>query len=658
LWPAPSRSGCTGQAGESADALRFCLRKLGYLDPDAADYRDQRRLRRALTARYRTLEALAAATTDPDASKALRAYGRARYLFTGLDGCGVRWWSSCPTTETAGYNALVQGGRCHNERPVEYATGPGLDVDISGCYGAALRKMVYPVGLPRVWSYQPNEARPTLEKWLNHNGQQLVDGLWTCTVSGPLPFEQDLVYSKLVKAADLRKAADGKDIPSEFALLRREIRNGIITADVLAALRAAATNEEWAAIRRLEVVTACAYLAKDRRADVGEWCREVLAAPSEDARARVNAGTAEDRRTRAWYGVPLEDFVGRLADERERCKQREREVASPQERQQWKGRDAVLKLLVNTLYGTAASRHFALGNVVVANNITARARVAVWMVAKALGLRQSITDGGIYTPSSVPVYSDKKPGLATLSRPWAWDDRRHGRTHAPMGGREWPAGVLPDDADAVALEQVRQFWSPYHLEFPFALSHKGDNTFVAAAYWSKADYALLTEKEKAPVVYKLRGKSRSKRDDRKPHPAYALLDNILAGKDAFPRDLGYTRRGILKVGLYLIAQASQGGYADLKGLRPGDNMPHQGYDARYNNVHMPLDDEATYQRRRRRKKVHRGRPVQWFERYQAGGIAAAHRAMVNDNLRLPGAPPSHPSPRKRVGTGANKDVTR
>jgi hypothetical protein len=64
----------------------------------------------------------------------------------------VRWWASQRSTETAPFNALVHSGRCNNERPDEYGTGPGADIDIVGCYGEALRRLTYPVGLPSVWS--------------------------------------------------------------------------------------------------------------------------------------------------------------------------------------------------------------------------------------------------------------------------------------------------------------------------------------------------------------------------------------------------------------------------------------------------------------------------------------------------------------------------
>jgi hypothetical protein len=69
-------------------------------------------------------------------------------------------------TETSYFNALVHGERCANENPYEYVTGPGLDADIECCCGGSLRELTFPVGLPSVWSYKPNEARPKLGEWL------------------------------------------------------------------------------------------------------------------------------------------------------------------------------------------------------------------------------------------------------------------------------------------------------------------------------------------------------------------------------------------------------------------------------------------------------------------------------------------------------------
>lgn len=52
-----------------------------------------------------------------------------------------------------------------------------------------------------------------------------------------------------------------------------------------------------------------------------------------------------------------------------------------------------IKLLVNTLYGVLASKFFDVGNVVVANNVTAKPRAKIWLALKVLGGLQTITDG-------------------------------------------------------------------------------------------------------------------------------------------------------------------------------------------------------------------------------------------------------------------------
>jgi hypothetical protein len=562
----------------------------------------------------------------------------ATFLYTGLDSCGVKWWASRPITETGCYNALVHGGRCQNENPFEYQMGCGLDIDISGCYGESLRSLEYPVGLPFVWSWTSNEKPPTLGDWLDSNEKDLVDGLWCAVLNGTLPFEQDLVFSKLVKVRDIRKAVwtaeqENGDIPTAFVMLRREIKNGILTADILRTIRAVASNSEWGAFRNLEVTTAVAYRRQDRQVGVAEWC-EMIMKDHGKFRSKPTAGTTADLRSRAWYGVPLEGFVGKLVDERKRFKRIGKDSTLAEvDRLNAQGLDGLLKLLVNTLYGDFASPHFTIGNAVIGNNITARARVGVWMVAKALGLRQSITDGGIYTPYFVCRFKpSRRPGLDTLSRSWEWkaDDRARG--YCPLGGLDWEAtwNALPGQQvlDRLAMDHVQDFWQPYGLDFPFLLEHKIMNTFNRAAYWSKGDYALQTDKETYRAV---RGKDKNRRT-RKQHPTFALLDNIIAGADNFPSDLEYTKGGIMKIGKYRIVQASNG-YEDLKALRPGDNLPEIEHVARYNNTCFPLKDEQDYLHRRNRRKYDRGKSVQWFERYGELGIASVHKGMKSDKMR-------------------------
>jgi hypothetical protein len=605
-------------------AWLICLAKLGYLNPTEDNYLEARERRCDILSRVRCRDDVQSLLDDLCDFYSLKCFTRDLYQYHAMSACGISWWSSRAKTESSLYNAIVQGGRCNNEMPNEYHTGPGLDIDLSSCYGTTLRSLTYPVGVPTVLSYKPNERRPTLGQFLKRWGRDLVDGLWQVIVSGRLPFEQDLVYSTIITPSRLAGAAERGDLAGCFALLRRETVNGIITANVYNTLLRVATNEERGALMQLEVVTAAFYRASDRR-DADAWVDEILAAPDGGAAACLDPGERPDTRPTLWYGVDLEGFIGPLVEERKRLKERAKEgdsSAGPL--------DNVVKLLINTLYGDLASRHFEIGNTVVANNITARARVGVWMVAKALGLRQTVTDGGIYTPNRVPFWRYKKPGLAVLSRMWEWTNHRRGRTWKPLGGRDWVPGECPADADVIAKDHISSFWEPYGLELSFELSHKAENAFLKAAYWSKADYALLLPGGQPPVM-KCRGKQKP-RPGETAHPRATLLKNILNDGDDYPSETGYWKGEILKVGRYLQALWSNG-YPWLKGLRPGDTVPPRHYHARENNLHMPLLTAADWKRRATRRKYRAKEPVEWFECWGDQGVGAVVRHMAADTLR-------------------------
>jgi hypothetical protein len=611
------------------EVLKYAIRKLGILDPDHKQHKysravlnsclggwivDEESVQTYETPGYRStqdvLDALARGEKD------IKQVLKARFLFTALDSCSVRWFASRPITETTGFSAIVQGGRCHNENPYEYVIGKGADIDISGCYGTALAKLDFPIGLPTVWGCSPNEKPMTLGQWWDSNRGELVPGLWTVTVSGRLNFDQDLIPSKLTKASDLRKPVkangDDGDVSGDMVILRQEIVNGILTHDNLQALMAIATNDEWSEIRQLKVICAAAYLKRDRVGSVDAWCDEVI-------RDRGEIKYRRDSRSRAWTAIPLLDFLGRLADRRKDYKARKKTASTEEERTKCDGMDTMLKLVINTLYGCISSRFFTINNTVVANNVTALGRLWVWILSKALGCRQTITDGGPYTLSQVRSFSGKKPGLATLANPWDW--------HAP--NRERRLVSLPETCDLKELDQiahdhVRKFWEPYGLPLPFRVEHK---CFInGGAYWSKADYALQLPDGK--VIHAVRGKDKRVKDGQ--HPTFKLLDNILAGDDAFPDDLRYHQRGIMKVGKFQIVQSCNG-YENLKSLRPGDDWS-EARVARYNNTYFPLKDVAEFMKRMNRKKIHRGKPVKWFEQFADNGISDVHAHMASDNL--------------------------
>ncbi|MBD2535306.1 hypothetical protein H6G97_40280, partial [Nostoc flagelliforme FACHB-838] len=276
--------------GTNKELMQFAMRKLGLLDTSASNYDYSLKAYLHATSTYRTLESLEIALLSGQ-DKLLEQFYKAKYKYLAISQASVNYFAGV-TCDSAAFSAIVQGGRCNNERPSEYVCRIGADIDLQSCYGSALRAFVYPLGLPTVWSYRPNQKRPTLRKWLAKYEDNLVDNLWTATVSGDLTFAQDLIYSKLVTQYQINHAAlgdwdknyndDHRDddiahIAGELALIRKQIRNGIITTDILKTLKSVATNNEIKQLLDMELICAVAYQTSDQVSSVDEWIAAVIA---------------------------------------------------------------------------------------------------------------------------------------------------------------------------------------------------------------------------------------------------------------------------------------------------------------------------------------------------------------------------------------------
>lgn len=592
-------------------SVRLAILKLGILD--TSDFKHKENIRKFQ------------AVLNGEHEKLLEM----KFRFNGISQAGCSYFMGV-TQDSSAFNALVQGGRCVNERPSEYVVkGPGADIDLNSCYGTSLSLFTYPVGLPTVWGFTPNQMRMTLRTWLKNYESDLVDNLWTCTVSGKLSFRQDLIFSKIVTQKQINKGPEDKDfndpnrdddnphIPGVFALIRSEIEHGIITSDILKALRAVCSNLELKEILDLEIDSAAAYLKSNRIQDITEWTSVVL---SDKGTFHTTGGLHNsllDTRTRAWYGVELENFIGKLVSTRNELKKSKATA-----------KQTVLKLFINTTYGVLASPYFDVGNTIVANNITGRARLGAWMLAKALHTRQSITDGGMYSLVEVPYFSGYKPSMNALVDQTTWVSKGKGYCR---GIDTLPGYTEGCNLDAVATAHINNFWAPYNIQLPFEIEHKLSNNFTKASYISKAHYKL--EATVGDPVYKVRGARRYNCNLNEDvvytcHPTYELLDNMCAGSDDFPENMNYDHKYLLKIGRWVESQVSKG-WADLKELRPGDNVVEQR-TARYNNTHIPADTVAEYMKRANRKTHESGTPVEFFEKYRELGISAVHRKMLVD----------------------------
>lgn len=124
-----------------------------------------------------------------------------------------------------------------------------------------------------------------------------------------------------------------------------------------------------------------------------------------------------DKRSRKWFSFPIKNFIKPLLEKRNSLKKQILVETNNVLKGELDAKQTNIKLMVNTLYGVLASQFFKIGNVVLADNITGKARAGVWMIAKALNGNQTITDGTCYGLKEVFFLKDegKKPSLSTLS---------------------------------------------------------------------------------------------------------------------------------------------------------------------------------------------------------------------------------------------------
>ena len=456
-------------------------------------------------------------------------------------------------TGTVSYGAIVQGGRCINEQPDNHLIrGSVLDIDLSSCYGSALRNYDFPFGLPSVYCKNLDNERLTLGEFLKTHESDLVNGLYEIYVDGSLTFHQDLIHSKY--NLDTKRIASqlyGEDISDfdqdsqfawdheietthivgDFLLTTKQIEKGIITSNVLETIRKVATNKELSEFMNLSVETV-AFYPKSNEVSIEEFIGICLS-----TKKRGFKKGDQDTRSRKWCRLPLEEFIGKFITVR---KSFQKEMRSLDKTDPSRDRLDLLqqsvKLFINTTYGCFAAPYFPMGNTILANNITAKARVGVWMVAKALNTVQSITDGGLYNPDTVHYLKTdnarfRKPGFDSLylrnSQQWSDSVSQRKLFEVDVIDRVKNSLGDPDKlkecqdyVDSKATDHINNFWSIYDLSLPFEIEHKLANTGTKAAYSGSGDYAIATL-EGDKIFIKSRG---SRSDD---HPKRLMLKALL-----------------------------------------------------------------------------------------------------------------------------------
>ena len=356
------------------------------------------------------------------------------------------------------YLPMVDGGRAVAERdmrnyqPVQQGVfknrkvkgvyqGVLVDIDIAGCYGNGLCNQKYYVGIPTVY-----DTAMSLEDFEKVVVKKSEPGAWIARISWDnAPFKQDVLLSKVPEAytswdwgwvgdRDGLLCEDGKRVyDASMAMFTNSVKQAAMNHDLYQIIMKVASNEEKAWLRKNAVVeSAAVYLKKNERSEVTPEMLEGISSGLEDG--VVVKGSHH------WVGVPLRPLVQRLLD-----------IRKTQKAAGEKDKQTFTKLVINTIYGVIASEAFSItglcvANVVVGNNITARARALAWLMAKGLHTFQSITDGGSFDVNKIIKLKRRSLNLleSLHQHNYTVESSRHTFAElAPLMGRE----IKPEDFD-------------------------------------------------------------------------------------------------------------------------------------------------------------------------------------------------------------------
>jgi len=325
--------------------------------------------------------------------------------------------------KTTALLAKVEGGRCRNNRPTDVNIVSSLvDMDISGCYGEGQRNQLYPIGKPEIigWDVDKDKrnkywtlrqfldyykAGTTPETWLDNKGD-LVPGCWHLRASTftPLTIKQDYLASWFVDGkADIdilakyvAKAMQSDSEQNDFEfnvddgqlkIFNDEVKNALISHDYIDWLMFVASQKQRKELLDGLYVTVSIVYPASQRVDSFEAL--IAAEETWDGQNIQTRIVSHDGECHAWYAYGLDDLVinNLLANRKLYTKK------TPL--------NTLYKLCVNTLYGDMVSKFFDEANVVVGNNITARARALAYYMEKGLYGFQTVTDGCVFELNNV-----------------------------------------------------------------------------------------------------------------------------------------------------------------------------------------------------------------------------------------------------------------
>ena len=339
---------------------------------------------------------------------------------------------------TGAMNAKVDGGRCRNNRPTDtFLEGVICDNDIAGCYGEGLRVQDYPLGIPSILDYPRNTDNNeylTLRQFLKKYQEQLIPGLWQARVSLRdgylLENKQDYLASFIPPKSMRSLSTDDAshltekwweiDAFGETKIFENEIINAVVTHDYMQWLAFIAVPKLRNELLDNLIVTTAMWYSRLDRVDSPIELIHAHAAHKGINTTEIKYLKGRQRKVsiqeecHKWFSINLgELIVDKLLIERKKYPKK-----TPL--------NNLYKLCINTVYGDMVSPFFKVGNVVVGNNITARARALAWYMEKGFHGFQTITDGCAFDLNKIACARENRKLNSTLSlHQYSGDNKQH-----------------------------------------------------------------------------------------------------------------------------------------------------------------------------------------------------------------------------------------
>jgi hypothetical protein len=473
----------------------------------------------------------------------------------------------------------IDGGYCKNLKPCNpIIRDLASDMDLHSAYNRTMKSLPYAVGVPCVYSFPKDRSyRPNFFNEYNKlvKKDMLYPNAWVArvTTTKELSFKQDLIFSKIFGATDFEKSliddGDGffivddnvineitdkkilAEIPDgSFQLLNNKIISGIMTQDIFQFITIYWTKAEQLELWENLTIDSMIFYNKNYLRDAEVFKQEFEKLDNGIHHSFDNGiSNIKDNRNPVWTIIETDEgWFGTLQTIRDEMKNEAKLAFSNKEFEksiQLNAGQNGSKNINNSSFGVAGSPFYQtekatlsvkengdeafygipkMGNIVFAQNITARVRLAAYCMAKSLNGHPVITDGTPFNLNQVWSWNWTGHNRTSFGSDFLWKLSRYNTSRKvdtnsmfevelkPLGGKQWVVTNLDLENELVTISNGETIftggeenWNGLdemaynHAKYLFGkldifkndvMRYSSKNLYKGAAFQSQANYVF------------------------------------------------------------------------------------------------------------------------------------------------------------------------